>query len=325
MFLLLLWLAQLGNDTVDFNSIKEKVLYFKILPVFTILILLIGFGMTSNSASAQSNSTSAKSISNYNVAGAPTIGDYLYFAAYDEGKEEGVYVPVKNLLFKAIIGHDKSGKANSMDISLKPNLHDTYRNIGFPSPSHDVAVVYPIFTQAAYANNGFYYYYSNKCDSKCLTVNIPQILLSKYTSSGFGATVLGLLNYSFITDIDIDKNPTILKSFKKVILLHNEYVTKNEFDAINAHPNVIYLYPNALYAQVNVNYDQNTITLVKGHGYPSQNITNGFNWKFDNSNFESDAQCDGWSLTKIPGGKMLSCYPDFRMLYDQSLLSAIKK
>ena len=38
--------------------------------------------------------------------------------------------------------------------------------------------------------------------------------------------ILKLLNYKFLSDIDIDKNPEILKNFDKVILLHNEYVTK---------------------------------------------------------------------------------------------------
>ncbi|SMH72213.1 hypothetical protein [Candidatus Nitrosotalea okcheonensis] len=37
--------------------------------------------------------------------------------------------------------------------------------------------------------------------------------------------------------------------------MHNEYVTKKEFDAITSHPDVIFLYPDALYAQVRTNYD----------------------------------------------------------------------
>ena len=65
-------------------------------------------------------------------------------------------------------------------------------------------------------------------------------------------------------DEDVDKNPDILKQYKRIIVLHNEYVTKKEFDAITSHPDVVFLYPNALYAQVEANYTSNTITLVHG-------------------------------------------------------------
>ena len=72
-----------------------------------------------------------------------------------------------------------------------------------------------------------------------------------FTSSANGLQVLNLLDYDIITDISIHQNPEILSTYEKIILLHNEYVTSIEFDAIISHPNVIYLYPNALYAEVN--------------------------------------------------------------------------
>ncbi len=188
--------------------------------------------------------------------------------------------------------------------------------------SQKAVFVYPILTQAAYGNNGFYDYYEKKCDSHCITVPIPQKIESTYSSSSKGATVLTLLYYPFITDIDIDKNPDILKKYDKVILLHSEYVTKKEFDAITNHPNVVYLYPNSLYAQVNVDYSKNTITLIKGHGY--QNVLNAFGWKYDNSKSEYNFNCDNWKFEKISNGKQLSCYPEYRILTDKDLLNAIK-
>jgi hypothetical protein len=36
--------------------------------------------------------------------------------------------------------------------------------------------------------------------------------------------------------MDIDRNPAILKKFDKIIVLHNEYVTKKEFNAIALDP-----------------------------------------------------------------------------------------
>ncbi len=156
-----------------------------------------------------------------------------------------------------------------------------------------------------------------------MTVPIKPILRTEI--GGNGAQILKLLNYNFLSDIDVDKNPDILKDFDKVILLHNEYVTKTEFDAITSHPNVIYLYPNALYAEITVNYEQNTITLLRGHGFPEKSIDNGFDWKFDNTRpYEFDRKCENWKFYEISNGKMLNCFPEEQLYKDASLLRSLK-
>ncbi|EPA05996.1 hypothetical protein [Candidatus Nitrosarchaeum limnium] len=184
-------------------------------------------------------------------------------------------------------------------------------------------VIYPIFTASAYNQPGFYNYYLEQCDDECLTVPIKLILRAEI--GGNGAQILKLLNYKFLSDIDIDKNPNILKNFDKVILLHNEYVTQTEFDAITSHPNVIYLYPNALFAKIEVNYDQNTITLIRGHGYPDKKIDNGFDWKYDNTRpYEFDRECKNWEFYDINNGKMLNCFPDELIYKNSTLLKTLK-
>jgi hypothetical protein len=115
-----------------------------------------------------------------------------------------------------------------------------------------------------------------------------------------------------------------LEKYDEVILLHNEYVTQREFDAITKHPQVLYLYPNALYAKVSINYWNDTVTLVRGHGYPNSTIGNGFGWKFDNSKLEYDRGCENWNFHKIYNGIMLNCYPEGRLDFDIGLLQAIK-
>jgi len=184
-------------------------------------------------------------------------------------------------------------------------------------------VIFPIFTASAYNSPGFYDYYFDRCDESCLTVPIKLILRTEM--GGNGAQILKLLNYKFLSDIDIDKNPQILKNFDKVILLHNEYVTKREFDAITSHPNVVYLYPNALYAEVEVNYEEKTISLIKGHNFPTPDISNGFDWKFDNTTYEHDTECNNWEFYKIDNGKMLNCYPEEQLYEDEHLLLALKE
>ncbi len=185
-------------------------------------------------------------------------------------------------------------------------------------------VIVPIFTAAAYAEPGFYTYYRGQCDSSCLTAIIALDRPLGYTASQNAANVLQSLGYDMITDIDVDKNPHILSQYDKVIILHNEYVTQKEFDAITTHPHVIYIYTNSLYAKINVNYDQNAITLVRGHQYPNSNIANGFYWIFDNTSMEYNITCDDWNFIEIKNGVMLNCYPENHLTFNIPLLKAIK-
>lgn len=251
--------------------------------------------------------------------------DYVQLTTMNEGRIEKVIVHKTDLLFNTEIIDSKNNiHPKSMIIEKKPELADFYKQVSSANAT-DAVFVYPIFTQAAYGEYGFYNYYDKECGKECLTITIPSGFTPTYSSSMGTSKVLPLLNYSQITDVDIDKNPDILKKYHKVIILHNEYVTKKEFDAITSHPHVIYLFPNALYAEVRTNYTDNTFTLVRGHGYPNSSIGNGFDWKYDNSNLEYDTTCNNMTLATIPNGKMLNCYPAYRSLFDKSFLEMIKE
>ena len=196
------------------------------------------------------------------------------------------------------------------------------------------AVIFPIFTAAAYSEPGFYTFYRGECDREfhgvlfrdddCLTVKLEEEYNPLFTSSANGLQVLNLLDYDILTDISIHQNPEILTKYEKIILLHNEYVTSAEFDAILSHPNVIYLYPNALYAEVNFDEELWEISLVRGHNYPEITIRNGFDWKFDNSPEEYDVTCDDMKFSKIDNGWMLNCYPENVLHKNKELLKQIK-
>ncbi len=210
---------------------------------------------------------------------------------------------------------------------LKPENTELYKEIGITHEQHNSVIIVPIFTMTAYGEPGFYNYYRGECDTSCITDSpIRYELRPTYQSSGNAIKVLRLLGYPYITDIEIDKNPEILSLFDKVILLHNEYVTKTQFDAITNHPKVMYLYPNALYAEIDINYEKDTISLVRGHSYPISEIKNGFDWEFDNTNpYESDTKCENWEFTEIKNGVMLNCYPENIISQDEKLLKAIKE
>ncbi len=196
-------------------------------------------------------------------------------------------------------------------------------------------VVFPIFTAAAYSEPGFYTFYRGECDQEfhgvlfrdddCLTVKLEEEYSPLFTSSANGVQVLNLLDYEIITDITIHQNPEILLQYEKIILLHNEYVTSTQFDAIISHPNVIYLYPNALYAEIDFDEDLWEISLIRGHNYPDPLIRNGFDWKFDNSLEEYDVTCEDMKFSKIDNGWMLNCYPENILHKSKELLKQIRE
>ena len=215
-----------------------------------------------------------------------------------------------------------------LSLGLDPNKMDMYNELAIWNDPQKPVVVYPYFTHTAYAESGFYDYYRGECDT-CTTTKFAKPV-PMYTSSGMGHQALTLLGYPTITDIEIDKNPSILQQFDKVIMLHNEYVTRAMFDAITNHPNVLYLYPNALYAEIEVDYEDETITLIRGHNYPESHIQNGFDWEFDNTHpYEYDSKCESLNIYKIKNGWMTNCYPEYVFLKDNEqifyLLKVIKE
>ena len=219
---------------------------------------------------------------------------------------------------------DGISKWKSTTLGLNPNKMDVYNEVALWNDPQNVVVVYPYFTYAAYQPQGFYDYYRDECDD-CTTIKFADPS-SKYTSSGKAHQALTLLGYHSITDIEIDKDPSILQQFDKVIMLHNEYVTRAMFDAITSHPNVIYLYPNALYAEIEVDYDNKTLTLIRGHNYPEVEIINGFDWPFDNTHpYEYDDTCLEMEFYKTDAGWMTNCYPENLFLANTEQLVNILK
>ena len=212
----------------------------------------------------------------------------------------------------------------SFKIELKPEFKELYNEIGVIAEPQRTIVIYPIFTASAYTSPGFYDYYKKTCDESCLTTKIQTSLIGQ--ASGNALQVFTLLGYDVISDVDVDIDPDILKKYDKVILLHSEYVTQKEFDAITSHPNVIYLYPNALHAKIEHDELTNTITLIRGHGYPDESIANGFDWEFENTNpYEYDRECKNWEFYENDNGIMLNCYPEIQIMKDAELLKKIKE
>ena len=230
---------------------------------------------------------------NYASLGVPYFDTYLTDYDYDYFIETNTILPVDG-------------------IRLTLNELTAEQVIGYLKPNNNSVVIYPIFTSAAYHEPGFYTYFGGNCDESCVTDISFENPEFKYTSSGLTAQILYHVGYDFLTEIEVDKNPELLQNYDTVILLHNEYVTKKMFDAISNHPNLIFLAPNALYAEINVNYDDNTMTLIRGHNYPEFEIKNGFDYEIEERfhDYEYDSECLTWEFIEIENGFHLNCYPD---------------
>src|SRR6267143_2899681 len=137
--------------------------------------------------------------------------DTMEFITTIQGKQKTISFLKKDLLFNITITYDKNKIPQFVDIEKKPELTDFYKQVGFTGNSEDIAFVYPIFTQGAYGDHGFYDYYNKKCGPECLTISIPSRFVPTHSASMTASMVLFILNYSNITDVDVDKNPDILK------------------------------------------------------------------------------------------------------------------
>jgi len=273
-------------------------------------------------------------IDNKKILGKVPLEDMIFSSSWHIDKNilafaQSAFFEIYGVYGKCIID-DGNQVWESLLLGLNPNKMDIYNEVALWNDPQKTVVVYPYFTFVAYNEPGFYTYYRGECDD-CTTAKFvpPTLFYNEYVTSGIGHQALTLLGYPTITDTDIDQNPGILQHFDKVIMLHNEYVTRAMFDAITSHPNVVYLYPNALYAEIEVDYVDETITLIRGHNYPEPEIANGFDWEFDNTHpYEYDSLCADMKFYQIENGWMTNCYPENFFLKDHTglvnLLKTIK-
>ena len=84
--------------------------------------------------------------------------------------------------------------------------------IDYITPRPSSVVIFPTFTAAAYFPNGFYNYYAGTCDQSCVNDVSFDNFHFDYEESGITAQILYHVGYDFLTDVEIDKNPQLLKN-----------------------------------------------------------------------------------------------------------------
>ena len=199
---------------------------------------------------------------------------------------------------------------------------EAIKNYKYVEGKNSVVVIEPIFTASAY-QSGFYETWEGRCDESCLNVPIcfdcELIPDAAFGQSIFAINVFKQLEYPIISDYDFGMNPEIIFEYDTVIMLHNEYVTREMFDAMTSHPHTLYLYPNALFQEVkfdNSNVWVDPPSLDRSATY--------FNWEYDNTHpYELDRDCEDWVFRDIENGVQLMCYPEYVITHDLNLLKYI--
>lgn len=192
----------------------------------------------------------------------------------------------------------------------------------------NILVLKPMLTEAAYSENAFYYFFDGRCSDECLSTTIKRGEIGRWGAYNLRTvTAFGALDWPMMDDTLVHqkllKDPKWLDKFDTVILLHNEYVTQELYDAVTSHPSVIYLMPNALYALVQ--YDGQRMELIRGHNYPEKEILNGFGWPHDNSKEEYDLECLSWKFREVSNGWQLSCMPEKIIIKNPNILLKVKE
>lgn len=202
---------------------------------------------------------------------------------------------------------------DDIHVKLDPIKSVEYRHL---RGNGNRVVVHPLFTEAAYSTMGFYCHYAGNCGTECLTISFVDAKMG-YTSSGMVTQVLYELGYDMITDAELDLNPSILEQYDTVILLHNEYITNAMYDAIIAHPRIIHMYSNSVFSEISVDYDSETVTLVRDFRLkdidrtPYINNKNTYDYHPEvDYKYEYDAECADWKWELVYNGYHLTCYPD---------------
>jgi hypothetical protein len=157
----------------------------------------------------------------------------------------------------------------------------------------NIALIVPIFTDAAY-NNAFYRFYSiyanikpgvnvthnlDLLSSRVTALKPPTYLSSPDNTLHYLARHLTLMSPFFhvyvLTDADVDSGSIFFGNgtsrYDILILDHSEYVTQKEYynlkEFVANGGTMILLDANTLYSQVGYDTYTQTITLIKGHSW----------------------------------------------------------
>jgi len=183
---------------------------------------------------------------------------------------------------------DKGVKKIATASSFEQTSNQT--NEKFNNDTTNIALVEPSFTNAAY-DNSYYIFYrlnANTSDNQNITKYL-NLLTNKVNKSPIiaGSTLLSVrkniewlmpnYNIGLLTDVDVHNGSIFTEDnklhnkFDVLILGHQEYVTQEEYYNLKrfvANGGILILpYSNTFYSEVSYDKNNESIRLVKGHGW----------------------------------------------------------
>ena len=183
---------------------------------------------------------------------------------------------------------DKGVKKIATASSFEQTSNQT--NEKFNNDTTNIALVEPSFTNAAY-DNSYYIFYrlnANTSDNQNITKYL-NLLTNKVDKSPIiaGSTLLSVrkniewlmpnYNIGLLTDVDVHNGSIFTEDnklhnkFDVLILGHQEYVTQEEYYNLKrfvANGGILILpYSNTFYSEVSYDKNNESIRLVKGHGW----------------------------------------------------------
>ncbi|MER5175277.1 MAG: N,N-dimethylformamidase beta subunit family domain-containing protein [Candidatus Nitrosocosmicus sp.] len=208
------------------------------------------------------------------------------------------FFPITLADFKgnSIINNNSGDTRHLVNLSVKITKTNNISRSNYNIPIQDfnkikIGMVKPTFTDAAY-NNKFYSFYV-KYTYVSTKINVTKdlnLLNSKISNrqSGTIHNVFAMIHLikdikaisnqtqvNVLTDTDVDKGKIFdnqhLNLFDILILGHQEYLTQKEYDNLKQFVSnggkMFVLGTNVFYAEVKYFGNNNTISLVKGHGW----------------------------------------------------------
>lgn len=183
---------------------------------------------------------------------------------------------------------DNAGMENWDEVIINPAEGRKLLEIQNHDPDRSIAFVEPSFTEAAYGVGGFYEFYAKHqgvrfdevvtTDLDLMVSEIP----SRPDRSYFEPILQRVEEFlppqaaiTVISDVHVHDGlifmPDGSNSFRALFLLHNEYVTQQEYDNfrrfVENGGTLVFVDSNAFYAEVSYDRENCTVTLVKGHDW----------------------------------------------------------
>ena len=175
----------------------------------------------------------------------------------------------------------------------KISQNATGNDTGMSKRQLNIALIEPTFTHSAY-HNSFYIFYSlyHNISIHQHTINVTKhidLLSARIVNHSHSLSLspmpylekhlkwlLPRSNLTLLTDVDVDNGAVFmhnktLNKYDIIILGHQEYVTQKEYNNLKRFVSnggtMILMDSNFFYAEVKYNKKNQTITLVKGHGW----------------------------------------------------------